>query len=212
MRRPILTGLVAGLFIVAASPVAAAGPWELEDVVGQGPAGPVVAVDAAGILRGANGISARVSMPTPAPGSYVYPTGATASGVAGHPEAFSLWVFIFYNPGACVGPCDGPDLMSPDPAIVAGAYNGGGHIEGGPNLTLAGHVNHQSTVFGGPNAESLATALSQGFDLANAEVHLAVAPHGALDPSLLPASISTPAGNPPTPANFWWLAFFSPAP
>lgn len=90
------------------------------------------------------------------------------------------------------------------PGVVTGAFNGGGHVEGGPNLTLSGRVNHQSALFGGPNAESLGTALDQGFDLADAEIHLAVAPHGALDPALLPESISTPVG---TPA-FWWLAFF----
>jgi hypothetical protein len=56
-------------------------------------------------------------------------------------------------------------------------------------------------LFGGPNAESLGEALSLGFDLADAEIHLAVAPHGALDPALLPASISTPVGDP----SFWWL-------
>jgi hypothetical protein len=40
MRRPILTSLIAWLSIAAASPVAPAGPWELEDVVGQGPGWP----------------------------------------------------------------------------------------------------------------------------------------------------------------------------
>lgn len=79
-----------------------------------------------------------------------------------------------------------------------------GSSEGGPNLTLSGHVNHRSALFGGPNAESLGEALSLGFDLSDAEIHLAVAPHGALDPALLPESISTPVGMVP----FWWLAFF----
>ena len=203
MRRRILASLLAAALLAVASHVAAAGPWETADVVGQGPGGAVVAPGGAAVLRTANGLSVQLSMPTPAPGSYVYPTGPTGSGIAGHPEAFSLWVFIFFNPEACIGPCDGPDLMT-NPAVVAGAFNGGGHVEGGLNLTLAGHVNHRSTLFGGPNAESLGMALSQGFDLADAEIHLAVAPHGAVDPALLPGSLSTPAGDP----SLWWLAFF----
>jgi hypothetical protein len=202
MRR-ILASLLAGGAFLTVAPVAAGGSWETADIVGQGPTGPVVAIDGAAVLRQANGLSVRVSMATPTPGSYLYPTGPTGSGAAGHPEVFTLWVFVFFNPEACSGPCDGPDLMT-NPAVVAGAFNGGGHVEGGPNLTLSGHVNHGSRLFGGPNAESLGTALSQGFDLTDAEIHLAVAPHGALDPALLPDSIGTPVGDP----SFWWLAFF----
>jgi hypothetical protein len=140
------------------------------------------------------------------------PAGGTSTGVHGNPEAFSLWVFVFFNPENCVDGCDGTDLMRPlDPAhpelnVVAGGYNGGGHLSGGTQLTMAGHVNRNSATFGGPNADSFAGALSQGFDLADAEIHLAVAPHGVLDPALLPEQISTPAGTAP----MWWLAFFAP--
>jgi hypothetical protein len=102
--------------------------------------------------------------------------------------------------------CGPGDLMN-NPNVVAGAFNAGGHIEGGANLTLVGAVNKSSATFGGPNAETLGTALALGYDLADADVHLAVAPHGALDPALLPGSISTPVGNP----TFWWLAIFPPA-
>jgi hypothetical protein len=75
---------------------------------------------------------------------------------------------------------------------------------GGPNLTLTGHVNPGTPTFGGAMAETLGEALSQGFDLADAEIHVAVAPHGALDPSLLPEQIKTPTGDP----SFWWIALF----
>lgn len=203
-RRGVAASLIAAVALLTSIAVAnAANRWEQEDVVGQGPNGPTVAVDGAAILRTTNGVTASLSMPTPVPGSYTYPVGPTGSGVAGHPEVFSLWVFIFFNPEACEGDCDGPDLQT-NPGVVAGAFNAGGHVVGGPALTLTGHVNHRSTVFGGPMAESLGTAVDLGYDLAAAEIHLAVAPHGALDPDLLPASISTPVGNP----SFWWLAFF----
>lgn len=46
--------------------------------------------------------------------------------------------------------------------------------------------------------------MTLGHDLPDAEIHLAVAPHGALAPDLLPAQITTPVGDP----SFWWLAIF----
>lgn len=43
-----------------------------------------------------------------------------------------------------------------------------------------------------------------GLDIADAEIHLAVAPHGGLAPALMPEQIKTPAGT----ATFWWLAIY----
>ena len=207
MRNRILAPIiaVASLVLIATS-VSAAGGWETANVVGQGLAGPVVAPGGAAVLRTPNGVAASLTMSTPEPGSYFYPTGPTGSGTAGHPEAFSLWVFIFYNPEECAGAICGPGDLMNNPDVIAGAHNGGGHLEGGSNLKLEGFVNKSSFTFGGPNAETLGEALSMGYDLADADIHLAVAPHGALDPDLLPGSISTPVG---TPAS-WWLAIFSP--
>lgn len=205
-KRTLATFVAVASLVVSAASVSAASGWETTNVFGQGLAGPVVAPGGAAILRSPNGVAASLTMSTPEPGSYRYPTGPTGSGIAGHPEAFSLWVFIFYNPEACAGALCGPaDLMN-NPAVIAGAYNAGGHLEGGPTLHLQGSVNKSRFTFGGPNAETLGQALSMGYDLADAEIHLAVAPHGALDPALLPGSISTPVGNP----SFWWLAIFQP--
>lgn len=204
MTRRILVLASAVAVLAATALVAGAAPGETEDVFGQGPGGVTVAIDGATIHRTAKGISASVKMPTPEPGTYMYPEGPTASGEAGHPEAFSLWVFVFFNPGACDGDCDGSDL-STNPEVVAGAFNAGGHLVGGPNLTISGKVNQQSPTFGPQDfAETIPEALSEGYEIADAEVHLAVAPHGALTPELLPAQIKTPAGNP----SFWWLAIF----
>jgi hypothetical protein len=197
-------GLIAAAILAVSATATTANSWETANVRGQGLAGPVVAVDGATILRTPQGVSARLTMATPT--GYVYPTGPTGSGVAGHPEAFSFWVFIFFNPEACnSNPCGPGDLMN-DPDVIAGAFNAGGHIEGGRNLTLAGSVNASRATFGGANAETLGEALAMGYDLADADIHLAVAPHGALDPDLLPASIGTPVG---TPAH-WWIAIFPP--
>jgi hypothetical protein len=204
-KRTLATMVAAASLVLTATSASAASGWESADVVGQGLAGPVVATGGAAILRTPNGVVASLRMSTPEPGSYTYPTGPTGSGIAGHPEAFSLWVFIFYNPEACASAICGPGDLMTNPAVIAGAYNAGGHVEGGPNLNLGGSVNKDRFSFGGPNAETLGQALAMGYDLADAEIHLAVAPHGALDPALLPGSISTPVGGPPT----WWLAIFA---
>lgn len=207
MRKRTLATLVAAASLaVSATAASAAGAWETADVVGQGLAGPVVAQDGAAILRTPNGVAASLTMATPEPGSYTNPSGPTGSGASGHPEAFSLWVFIFFNPEECASAICGPGDLMNDDDVVAGAYNAGGHLEGGSSLHLAGFVNGDTATFGGPKAETLNEAVSMGYDLAGAEIHLAVAPHGALDPSLLPGSISTPNGSPAA----WWLAFFSP--
>jgi hypothetical protein len=212
-RRSVSALAAAALVLSAVGTAAAAGPWETAPLAGQGTGAGAVQVGTAAIHRTAGGVSARVTMTLPA--EYVIPPlGGTSTGEHGNPEAFSLWVFVFFNPENCVGPCDGSDLMRPlDPAnpqlnVVAGAYNAGGHLAAGTRLTIAGHVNQNSALFGGPNADAFGAALSQGFALEDAEIHLAVAPHGVLDPALLPAQITTPAGDP----SFWWLAFFDPQP
>lgn len=207
MRR-LLTVIAVAAMVAASAATAAANPWEIEDIFGQGMGGPTVAVDGAKINRGASGISASVTMPTPEPGSYMYPDSATwptSSGVEGHPEAFSLWVFLFFNPEDCAAPsnCGPADLIN-DPAVVAGAFNAGGHLAAGPTLTISGRVTAKTPSFGGANAETIGEALAMGYTIADAEVHVAVAPHGALAPELLPEQMTTPVG---TPA-FWWIALF----
>jgi hypothetical protein len=180
------------------TPAGAAGvSTETSDVRGQGSAGPVVAVDGAVLRRSDNGLSAMLTMPTPEPGTYNYPPAQTApfpfpAAAPGHPEAYSLWVFVFNYPALCSQPCDSNDLGA-TPAR-GGAFNAAGHVVGGSNLQLAGYVSMNSTPFGG----------SMLLEPRTAEVHLAVAPHGVLDPALLPDQITKPIGNP----SFWWSAIF----
>ena len=204
MRR-LMTVIAAAALVAMSAATAAANPWEAEDIFGQGMAGPTVAVNAAKINRGASGVTASVTMPTPEPGSYVYPTGPTASGVEGHPEAFSLWVFVFFNPEECASDICGPGDLINDPDVVAGAFNAGGHLAAGPTLTMSGRITEDTMSFGGLNAETIGEALAQGYTIADAEIHVAVAPHGDLAPELLPSQIKTPAGTP----THWWLAIFS---
>ncbi len=211
-NRALATLLALAATATMTGVVGAAGPWERANVMSQldptTETRSLVAVDGAAILRSPHTLKAKLAMPTPEPGSYRYPQGPTASGEPGFPETFSLWAFVFFNPEACVGPCDGADLVG-NPDVVAGAFNAGGHVVGGPNLILAGSVNHASPSF--PlglehRTETLGEAFALGYDLEGAEIHLAVAPHGGLDPELLPESISTPVGT----AADWWIALFSP--
>lgn len=208
MMRRLITVMAVAALVAATATTASANPWETEDIFGQGLSGDTVAVNGAKINRGATGITASVTMPTPEPGTYNYPSGPTASGEQGHPEAFSLWVFVFFNPEACAGGsgnCGPADLRMKED-VVAGAFNAGGHLTASPNLTMSGRVTANSPSFGNDlgNAETIAQALALGYDISDAEVHIAVAPHGALAPDLLPAQIKTPAGGPAE----WWLAIF----
>lgn len=144
----------------------------------------VYAEDAASLRRTKNSISFKVQMPTPEPGEYIYPTEGEYIAGEGHPEAYSLWVFVFDDELGEFG--DFP---------WSSAFLGGGHVVGGPNLTLSGQLSRSSEPFA-------------GFDLENpqeAEIHLAVAPHGALEPELMPGQIKTPSGPGP---DIWWVALF----
>lgn len=59
--------------------------------------------------------------------------------------------------------------------------------------TVSGQINE--------NTEALGYPLENPRDV---EVHLAVAPHGGLDPDIMPEQIKSPAGGPP----MWWHAPF----
>lgn len=142
------------------------------------------AADAATLHRTPNGISVRINMPTPEPGTYRYP-GDDEPTVAppGHPEVFTLWVFVFDS-----------DADAVEGRPWTGAFHGAGHPVGGPNLTLSGHISTDTEPFAGNHLENLQEA----------EIHLAVAPHGGLDPEIMPEQSKTPVGGPP----LWWVAFF----
>jgi hypothetical protein len=174
---------------------------ETADVVGQGPAGPLVSSDGAQLIRVRNGITVSLSMPTPAPGSYTYPPPNAFQPTVwvGHPEVFTGWAFVFNYPDLCSdGVCDGDDIGADTPAR-GGVYNFAGHVSGGGNLQLSGHISNGETPFGGAAHAPLENP-------AGAAVHLAVAPHGTLQPNLLPGQIQTPIGSPP----LWWAAVFIP--
>lgn len=173
------------------------------DVVGQGPGGDVVSHDGATVIRTKKGVTASINMPTPMPGSYDYPPPnpfQTVAPVPGVPEVFTGWFFFFNNPEGCAVPnqCIPPSPGTPAPNDFTegegGVYNFAGHaISGRGSLNMVGHISVGETQFGGPFALENPT---------EAEIHLAVAPHGLLVSELMPQQINTPVGSPP----YWWLA------
>jgi len=167
-----------------------AGAQETADVMAQG-GGSVYSEGGATLVRQPDGLKAGLMVPTPASGEYAYPAGA----VAGHPEVFTLWAFVFNYPALCNGACDLDDLG--DTLAQGGAYNIGGHAVGsGLSLNIAGRIAVGEAPFVG------AAMVNPG----GAEVHLALAPHGALDPEKLPSEFRNPTG----PSSLWWVGVFEP--
>ena len=192
-RRNLLrTGAVTVGTLGLMTPVAASNEGRITqtaDVFGQGPGGSVVAEDGATLGRTRNGLSITLSMPTPEPGSYTYPSGPEGGAWTddeGPPEVFSLWCFVF-DP-------DQPAFNPPD-AEWTGAFSVAGHAVGGSTLTLSGRVSTNTEPFRGETLENPREA----------DVHLAVAPHGALVPENLPDAFKTPTGPGP---DIGWIALF----
>jgi hypothetical protein len=172
----------------------------------------------ASLTRYPDRIVVDLSMDTPVPGTYVYPSTVPPERQAS-PEAFTLWVFIFNAPEACtrveLTEACGPDDFSEK--ARGGAYGVAGHVtsldhsggafeldrDAGGRMTLHGEVKvgQQQRP---PVAEGSTT-----YPLENpmgAEVHLAVAPHGQVDPATIASELYEPAGDPT--CGCWWLAFF----
>jgi hypothetical protein len=210
MKIPTTIGVLTSAVLLGSASVlfAQSAVKQTTHIVGQGPAGPLVSENGATVIRSKDGISIAFTMPTPVPGSYNYPPPnqfQTVAPVPGTPEVFTGWAFIFNHPENCLVPnqCVPPPPGGPAPndftRARGGAYNFAGHaVSGGGTLNLIGHISVGDPQFGGP------------FGLENpagADIHVAVAPHGALAPELLPSQFRTPVGGPP----FWWIALF-PAP
>lgn len=187
MRWNLLLLTVIGLVLSGIAPAIAGQQGthaETADVFGQGPNGPVVAIDGATLRRTDNSIQAKIRMPRPEQDTYTYPDPDDPTAAEpGNPEGFTLWVFVFDEE---LGPfADHP---------WSSAFFAAGHLVGGTELTLSGQINLNTEPFAGFHLENPR----------DAEIHLAVAPHGALDPDIMPEQIKTPAGDP----SMWWFAIF----
>jgi hypothetical protein len=202
-RRIVLLALALGLAVVffAAGPAFAGVTKQTADVMNQDGVGNY-ADDAAHLTRQTDGISIRVSIPVPQPNTYTYPAEGVTTPSAS-PEVFTGWAFVFNNPDQCelgAGNCSGPDLFNLD--VGAGVYNIAGHPTGaGGNLVLTGHIQVGQPA-GGPPGSTMAPLSNPG----GAEVPVAIAPHGLIDPSNMPFQARSPVGGPD--CDCWWVALF----
>ena len=182
---------------------------ETADIGAQGLNGEPVAIDGATLERARDGIGFRVVMPTPVPGSYLYPTAdmmppfgsahpEVSVGGPGEPEAYTVWFVVFNIPGRCTDAVCNVDDIGLEAPAKGGVYQGDGRIADGEELVFEGRVRlGQEPVTGAPLEDPM-----------GAMVHLLIAPHG----KALPGAdgwrqLNGPIGNP----LLWWAAEF-PAP
>ncbi len=117
-------------------------------------------------------------------------------------EAFTLWAFIFDYPGECQNGCGGEDLGEP---ASGGAFAVAGRaveLSRVAELTLHGFVSTDTDVYE-ENGETFGVPMERPRE---AEIHLAVAPHGAFAPDMMPEILTTRTG----PPDIWWTAIFDP--
>ena len=170
------------------------------DVMNQGGDG-VARHNGAKLERRVHSIEVEFKMPTPAPGSYLYPTpdlippGAPPHPelVPGYPEVFSLWAFVFNHPENCTDPCNIDDIG--DTPAMGGVFQLDATIAYGSKVDMGGTV-------------WVSELAALGVPLSNplgAEVHIAGAPHGmALEGADLTRQLNGAVGGPP----HWFPALF----
>jgi hypothetical protein len=220
IRRPrTTTGAVVALVVLAVAIIAVIWAsrtsnddedgWQSVDLSEQGAPDSVYEANGARLQRRADGLFVEVDVPTPEPGAYEYPTRdmippwvethpVVGQGARDAPEIFTLWLFAFNDPGSCTeGQCDSDDI-GVEAAARGGVYQIDGRIAADDTVQLTGNVRlGQSQLDGAPLADPL-----------DAEVHIAIAPHGrALSGADRTIQLNTPIGNPA----LWWGARF-PAP
>ncbi len=204
MRPVVILTLALGLVVAfgPAGPALGGVATQTADLMNQDGIGSY-ADEAAELIRQPNGITIQVSFPVPQPNTYVYPPEIPTPSAS--PEVFSGWAIVFNHPEECAlgpGRCGGPDLFDPD--VGGGIYNFAGHAVGaGGDLVLTGHV-QVGQAAGGPPGSTMAPLSNPD----SAEVHVAIAPHGLVDPAGLPEQATTPAGSPACAC--WWVAVFAP--
>jgi hypothetical protein len=200
----LLVAVVIG--VVAITALVLQTPRELADFAGQGGSEPPLARKGAELVRSQDGLWISGSVPTPAAGSYEYPTGDMVPpggshpdvvvGDVGEPEVFTMWAFVFNYPAKCTDDaCDLDDLG--DTEAKGGVFQIGARIADDRTLEIDGGVRLGQPALNGSPLENPM----------DAEVHVAIAPHGkALEGDDLWSQLNGSVGNP----TLWWVATFAP--
>lgn len=214
LRRMAAVVLVAALLValVAVIVVLVQGDeragWQSADIAGQGGSDPPIAADGAHLVRRSDGLTVEIELPTPGPGTYEYPTDQmvppwaaphprVSIGASDAPEVFTAWVFVFNSPAACTDQsCDADDL-GVDTGARGGSYQLDGLIADESTMRFAGRIRLGQPPTNGATLD----------DPENAEVHVAIAPHGRmLAAADLWRQLNGPIGNP----TLWWATSFTP--
>ena len=173
------------------------GTVERTDLFGQGLGGPVVAEDGASIMRTNSSVIAKVVMATPEPGSYTLGEGATEARSTAVRRRSACGSLSSSTRRACaprsadLATSSRTQMSSPARSTLVGTSRAGRPDARRLSQCITRHLrwgerrNHRQ-------------ALAMGYSLADADIHLAVAPHGVLDSELLPLQISTRSGRQPT--------------
>lgn len=188
-RRSLFAAIVAAAILIVPAVVGAFvlfggdDDWQTIDIGEQGQIESAMTGAGARFQRRVDGISVEVTMPTPEPGIYEYPTGdmvpegaephpAITPGAGEAPEVFTLWLFAFNDPSQCTDGQCGTDDVSPDAVARGGVYQVDGRVGDGDELRLGGNVRLGQQPINGAPLDSPERA----------EVHIAVAPHGRVLP------------------------------
>jgi hypothetical protein len=179
---------------------------ETSDVSGQGGEG-VYAVNGATLTRRAEGLEVSLKIPRPRPGEYTYPPPETPGGdplppvSVGEDEVFTLWLFVFNQPGRCIDPyvCRLVDILgdetTPEPAAKGAIYQLDAIVATGDIIEMNGQVTVGMTPVVGASLENPLCS----------HVHVGMAPHGeALEGNDLETQLTSTIGGP----EFFWPAEF----
>jgi hypothetical protein len=101
-------------------------------------------------------------------------------------SAATVWWVIFNNPGACVAPCDAPDLSSP--AVQASVQYATGHVIGGDGVADYGAYLSEGDTAG---CAGFGLPCNGLIDSRAALVHLIVRTHGSVVPGFVDEQISS---------------------
>ena len=159
----------------------------------------VAAENGARVLRTRHGVRLRMTMPTPEPSSYVYPSAAegTPPIVPGWPEVFTGWAFVFNFPDRCSDPCGGDDLG--DTPAQGGVANFDGDVVWEDAIDFSGKLTRGMELGNPPGLPRVKFVNPKG-----AEIHMAIAPHGAPIRESIGVQTTTPVGSPLCAC--WWVA------
>ena len=171
------------------------------------------------LTRHEDRIEFEIRMDTPDPGTYIYPDTVEPERMA-PPEVFTAWAFVFNYPEHCEA-SDSEDLCGAtdfSDEVQGGVYGIAGHVtsidhEGGSfildrgtggEMVLRGEIAVGDRQWPELPPEEITYPLSNPL---GAEVHVAIAPHGQVDPATVAEELYSPAGNPG--CGCWWVAFFA---